>query len=70
MKHQKRTPGDRGVDLSEGLVRVDDAATYLACSRSHIYALMEQGALPFVHLGRGRRIPRGALHRFAASHLH
>ena len=53
----------------DGLMRVDEAAAFLSCSRSMLYELMRTGALPFVRIGRGRRIPRRALRCFAARHL-
>jgi excisionase family DNA binding protein len=56
-------------DLEQGLVRVTDAARFLALSRSTIYELMEAGQLAYVKLGRSRRIPRQALLSLARRHL-
>ena len=52
-----------------GLCCVKEAARFLGLSRSTVYALMEQGQLPFVKLGRSRRIPRRALTTLAEAHL-
>jgi excisionase family DNA binding protein len=56
-------------DLIQGLVRVTEAARFLAISRSKIYGLMDSGQLPYVKLGRSRRIPRQALIELAREHL-
>jgi excisionase family DNA binding protein len=55
--------------LAEGLVPVSEAAEFLGVSRSLLYALMDRGELPFVKIGRCRRIPRRALLAFAAERL-
>lgn len=60
---------DRENIVAEGLVSVPEAARFLSISRSKLYALMEQGALAYVRLGRARRIPRRALVALAAQHL-
>lgn len=60
----------RGGDLlSDGLVTVREAAAFLNLSRSTLYALMEQGRLPYTRIGRARRIPRRALIELAAANL-
>ncbi len=38
------------------LGRVAEVARYLNLSRSKIYLMMEQGELPFVKLGKSRRV--------------
>ena len=38
------------------LGRVAEVAKYLNLSRSKIYLMMEQGQLPFVKLGKSRRV--------------
>ncbi len=38
------------------LGRVSEVAKYLNMSRSKIYLMMEQGQLPFVKLGKSRRV--------------
>jgi excisionase family DNA binding protein len=55
--------------LAEGLVPVSEAAEFLGVSRSMVYVLMENGQLPYVKIGRARRIPRRALLAFAAERL-
>jgi excisionase family DNA binding protein len=53
----------------DGLARIAEAVTFLGLSRSKLYELMDAGDLPFVLLGRSRRIPRRALVELAARHL-
>ena len=55
--------------VADGLVTVREAAGFLRLSRSTVYALMDRGELPFVKLGRSRRIPRRALVELAAREL-
>ena len=55
--------------LNRGLVRIGEAAAFLAVSRSKLYSLMEGGQLPYVKLGRSRRIPRQALDDLAERHM-
>ena len=38
------------------LVRVSDVARQLCISRSKVYLLMDGGDLPFVRIGRSRRV--------------
>ena len=52
--------------VEDGLVKVPEAAAFLRLSRSNLYAMMERGELPFVKIGRSRRIPRRALVQLAA----
>ena len=52
--------------LEDGLLTVAEAATFLRLSRSTLYGLMERGDLPFVCIGRTRRIPRRAVLYLAA----
>jgi excisionase family DNA binding protein len=40
----------------DGLVRVVEAARYLSVSRSKLYAMMDSGDLPYVKLGKSRRV--------------
>jgi len=51
--------------MEPGLLRVDDAAKYLAVGRSTVYELIAQGAIPTVHIGRAVRIPTEALERLS-----
>jgi excisionase family DNA binding protein len=55
--------------LADGLVPVSEAAAFLGVSRSTLYALMERGELPYVKIGRARRVPRRALITLAAARL-
>jgi excisionase family DNA binding protein len=55
--------------VAEGLLSVYDAAAFLSVSRSKLYEMMDQGLLPFVKLGRSRRVPRRALVELAAGEL-
>ena len=55
--------------VADGLLTVREAAEFLRLSRSALYRLMDRGALPFVKLGRNRRIPRRALVELAARGL-
>ncbi|OEJ33046.1 helix-turn-helix domain-containing protein [Streptomyces subrutilus] len=48
------------------LYTVKAAAELLSLSRSTVYELMAAGDLPFVKLGRARRIKRADIDRFAA----
>ena len=58
---------DRNLELvSDGLMRVAEAAEFLRVSRSSVYQLMEGGELPWVNLGRARRVPRRAVVDLAA----
>jgi excisionase family DNA binding protein len=43
------------------LLRVDEAARYLALGRTKTYELVAQGVIPSIRLGRVVRIPREAL---------
>jgi excisionase family DNA binding protein len=52
-----------------GFARVSEAAAYLAISRAHLYALMEQGSLRFAKLGRSRRVLWSDLEELARKSL-
>ncbi len=52
-----------------GLLKVADAAAFLSVSRATLYTLMNLGELPFVKIGRSRRVPRRAVVELAASGL-
>jgi excisionase family DNA binding protein len=49
----------------QGLSTIRQAEQFLASSRSTIYALMDRGELPYVKIGKSRRIPSKALREFA-----
>jgi len=53
--------------VADGLMRVAAVAEFLSLSRAAVYQLMGRGELPFVKIGRSRRVPRRALVEFAAS---
>ena len=53
----------------DGLIGVHEASQFLSVSRSTIYVLMGEGDLPFVKIGRSRRIPLRAVVEFAAVRL-
>jgi excisionase family DNA binding protein len=46
-----------------GLARVVAVGAYLGISRSKVYALMDDGSLPYVKLGKSRRVPWEAVLR-------
>jgi excisionase family DNA binding protein len=50
------------------LATVSDVARHLAVSRSTVYQLMESGALPYVKLGRCRRIRWSDVDALIAGH--
>lgn len=49
------------------LVTLKEAQSLLRISRSHLYALMERGDVPYVMVGRARRIARKDLDQFVAA---
>jgi excisionase family DNA binding protein len=55
--------------MLDGLDRVADVERFLKLSQSTVYELMERGMLPFVKIGKSRRIPHRAVLEFAASKL-
>ncbi len=55
--------------VADGLFTVAEAASFLRVGRSSLYVLMDRGELPFVKIGRSRRIPRRAVIALAASGL-
>jgi len=59
-------PWFREIDLmAEGLLDAKSAARFLGIGRSKVYDFMASQALPYVKLGRSRRIPKVALKIFA-----
>lgn len=53
---------DASADMVEGGLRtIDEARAYTRLSRSTLYALMNQGDLPYVRIGSRRLIPFLAL---------
>jgi excisionase family DNA binding protein len=55
--------------LCEGLDRILDVALFLKVSRSQVYALMDRGLLPYVRIGRSRRVPHRAVVEMAVRNL-
>jgi excisionase family DNA binding protein len=55
MPVQVSSPNFTGLDHS-GLRSVRTVAEFLAISRSKVYQLMESGQLPYVKLGKSRRV--------------
>jgi excisionase family DNA binding protein len=55
--------------VSGGLDQVPEAARFLGVSRSQVYKLMDQGCLPYVKIGKSRRIPHRAVVELAAKNL-
>ncbi len=47
--------------VGDGFERVPDAGKFLKMCTSQVYILMARGDLPYVKIGRCRRIPRRAL---------
>jgi excisionase family DNA binding protein len=43
-------------DTTKSLATVAEVADYLALSRSKVYQLMESGELPYIKLGKCRRV--------------
>ena len=43
-------------NVQERLFRVTEVARHLAVSRSKVYQMMEVGQLPYVKLGKSRRV--------------
>jgi excisionase family DNA binding protein len=50
------TMDDANDRLDSGLQPVNKVARFLSLSRSKVYALMEAGELPYVKLGKSRRV--------------
>jgi excisionase family DNA binding protein len=50
--------GEARTIVADGLMTVTEAAEYLSISRSKLYQMMDSGELPYVKLGRCRRIQR------------
>jgi excisionase family DNA binding protein len=42
--------------LAKGLAKTEDAQRFLNVSRAKLYGMMESGDLPYVKLGKSRRI--------------
>jgi len=55
--------------VDAGLVRIDECCRFLGISRSSLYLIMDAGKLPYVKIGRSRRVPQQAMKEFAASRM-
>ena len=55
--------------VEDGLMKVAAAAAFLSLSRATLYTLMDRGELPFVKIGRSRRVPKRAVVELAARGL-
>lgn len=55
--------------LADGLMRIAEAAEFLAIGKSTVYAMTNDGTLPYVCVRNGRRIPRRAVKELAANRL-
>jgi hypothetical protein len=55
--------------VRDGLVTIEGAMEFLDISRTSLYRLINEGALPTVKLACARRVPRRALLQLAASHV-
>ena len=60
---------DAAAVVEDGLLKVPEAAAFLSVCRTTVYLFMERGELPFVKIGRSRRIPRRAVVDLAARRL-
>jgi excisionase family DNA binding protein len=49
------------------LLRIEEAAEALGCSRSHLAQLIADGSIPSMKLGRARRVPVTALRLWIAA---
>lgn len=68
MLYPKQLPSAyEGCDLmAEGLLDVKQSCEFLSIGRATLYELMDQCVLPFVKLGKSRRVPKVALKILAA----
>lgn len=55
--------------MRDGLMTIGEACEFLSVSRSFVYQLLDTGQLPFVKMGKSRRIPKRALTQYAAGNL-
>jgi excisionase family DNA binding protein len=60
---------ERNELLADGLMRVAEAAEFLAVGKSTVYAMTNDGTLPYVCVRNGRRIPRRAVRELAEGRL-
>ena len=55
--------------VQDGMVTLQEAQDFLRISRQTLWRLTKAGQLPYVRIGRTRRIPKQALVEFAAGRL-
>jgi excisionase family DNA binding protein len=58
-----------GEVTAEGFYTIKEAMAFLRLSRSSLYALMDEGRLPYAKIGKSRRVPVLALKEFAAKSM-
>lgn len=66
---KKQAFSDEQGIFEDGLVSVTAAAVFLGLGKSKLYELMDAGELPYVKLGKARRIPKRALIELARANL-
>jgi len=47
--------------MADGAMTIFDAEKFTTLKKTHLYALMKDGSLPFAKLGKRRMIPKRAL---------
>jgi excisionase family DNA binding protein len=62
------TSGNEDLVL-DGLDRVVEVARFLKLSPSTVYGMMDRGVLPYVKIGKARRVPHRAVVELAAVNL-
>ena len=55
--------------VADGLCTISEAKDFLKISRSTLYEFLRSGEIPSVKVGRSCRIPRKALHEYAARNM-
>jgi excisionase family DNA binding protein len=56
-------------DMGYRLLRAQEVAQILQISKSFVYAMIERGEIPSVHLGRSRRVRFEDLQRFIEANV-
>lgn len=56
--------------VAEGVYSLNETAKMLDVTVRTVYELMHNGAIPWVKVGRLRKIPKVALRRYLESNLH
>jgi hypothetical protein len=68
--HKGETPMQPISTPREGLCSVKTAAIFLAISPAKLYQLMKTRQVPYLHIGKSRRIPWEFLNRLATAQCH